>query len=64
MTFLDVFALLILAVLLVIALVVVAVLGSLPGRVAHSRKHPQAGKLSRSAAGSACFSAACIGPSS
>jgi len=42
MPFLDAFALVVLAVLLVAAIVVFAVLGSLPGRVAHRRKHPQA----------------------
>ena len=36
------FALLVLAVLLVTAIALFAVLGSLPGRVAHTRKHPQA----------------------
>lgn len=42
MSFLDVFALLVLAVLLVTAIALFAVLGSLPGRVAQARKHPQA----------------------
>lgn len=42
MSFLDLFALVVLAVLLLAAIVVFAVLGALPGRVAHTRKHPQA----------------------
>jgi len=42
MSFLDVFALLVLGVLLITAIVVFAVLGTLPGRVAHTRNHPQA----------------------
>lgn len=42
MPFLDVFALLILGVLVVTAIVVFAVLGALPGRVARTRNHPQA----------------------
>jgi hypothetical protein len=42
MSFLDVFALLVLGVLLVTAIVAFGVLGSLPGRVAHTRNHPHA----------------------
>lgn len=42
MSVLDVFALLILLVLLVTALGVIAILGALPGRIARSRGHPQA----------------------
>jgi hypothetical protein len=42
MPLLDVFALFVLAALLLAAIVVFAALGSLPGRVAHTRKHPQA----------------------
>jgi hypothetical protein len=42
MSFLDVFALIILAVLLITALGVIAILGALPGRIARSRRHPQA----------------------
>ena len=42
MSFLDVFALLILASLLVAVIVVIAVLGALPGRIARQRGHPQA----------------------
>jgi uncharacterized BrkB/YihY/UPF0761 family membrane protein len=42
MSFLDVFALVVLTVLLLAAIVVIAVLGALPGRVARSREHPQA----------------------
>jgi hypothetical protein len=42
MSFLDVFALLILAILLVTVIAVVGVLGALPGRIARQRGHPQA----------------------
>jgi hypothetical protein len=42
MSFLDVFALLILAILLVTVIVVIGVLGALPGRIARKREHPQA----------------------
>jgi len=42
MSFLDVFALLILAILLVTVIAVVGVLGALPGRIARKREHPQA----------------------
>jgi hypothetical protein len=42
MSFLDVFALIVLAVLLIAAIVVIGVLGALPGRIARSRRHPQA----------------------
>jgi hypothetical protein len=42
MSFLDVFALLILAILLVTAIAVIGVLGALPGRIARKREHPQA----------------------
>jgi len=42
MSFLDVFALIVLAVLLITAIVLIGVLGALPGRIAHSRRHPQA----------------------
>ena len=42
MSFLDVFALLILAMLLITVIVVIGVLGALPGRIARSRRHPQA----------------------
>jgi uncharacterized membrane protein len=41
-SFLDVFALLVLAVLLITAIVVIGVLGALPGRIARNRQHPQA----------------------
>jgi hypothetical protein len=39
---LDVFALIILAVLLLTAIVVIGALGALPGRIARNRRHPQA----------------------
>lgn len=42
MSFLDVFALIILAVLLITAVAVIGVLGALPGRIARNRRHPQA----------------------
>jgi hypothetical protein len=42
MSFLDVFALLILVILLVTAIAVIGVLGALPGRIARKRGHPQA----------------------
>lgn len=42
MPLLDVFALIVLIVLLLAAIVLFALLGALPGRVAHTRKHPQA----------------------
>lgn len=42
MSFLDVFALIILAVLLLTAIAVIGVLGALPGRIARKRRHPQA----------------------
>jgi hypothetical protein len=42
MSVLDVFALIILAVLLITAVGVIAILGALPGRIARSRGHPQA----------------------
>jgi hypothetical protein len=42
MSFLDVFALVVLAVLLLAAIVLIGVLGSLPGRIARTRGHPQA----------------------
>ena len=42
MSFLDVFALIILAVLLITAIAVIGVLGALPGRIARNRRHPQA----------------------
>jgi hypothetical protein len=42
MSFLDAFALLILFVLLAAAVGVWIIVGMLPGRIAHQRKHPQA----------------------
>lgn len=42
MSFLDVFALIILAVLLITTIVAVGILGAMPGWVAHRRGHPQA----------------------
>ncbi|UFZ08055.1 DUF3302 domain-containing protein [Bradyrhizobium ontarionense] len=42
MPVLDVFALVILTVLLLAAIVMIAILGALPGRVARTRGHPQA----------------------
>ena len=42
MSFLDVFALIVLGVLLITAIVVFGVLGALPGRIARNRRHPQA----------------------
>ena len=42
MTGLDVFALIILVVLGVTALAVWAILGMMPGKIAHTRNHPQA----------------------
>ena len=42
MSFLDVFALIILAVLLLTAIAVIGVLGALPGRIARNRRHSQA----------------------
>lgn len=42
MSFLDIFALIVLAVLLITAIAVIGVLGALPGRVARNRGHPQA----------------------
>lgn len=42
MPFLDVFALVVLTVLLLAAIAVFAILGALPGHVARSRRHPQA----------------------
>ena len=42
MTFLDIFALIILFVLAAAAVAVLIILGMLPGRIARQRKHPQA----------------------
>ena len=42
MEFLDVFALLVLCVLLLCFVVIWVVLGMMPGRIARARKHPQA----------------------
>lgn len=42
MSFLDVFALFVLAMLVIAAIVVIGVLGALPGRIARKRGHPQA----------------------
>ena len=42
MSFLDVFALFVLGVLLITAIVVIGVLGALPGQIARKRRHPQA----------------------
>ena len=42
MSFLDIFALFILFVLVAAAVVVWVILGMLPGRIARKRKHPQA----------------------
>jgi len=42
MSILDVFALFILAMLLITVIAVIWVLGSLPGRIARNRRHPQA----------------------
>ena len=42
MSFLDVFALLILVILLATVIAVLGVLGALPGRIARKREHPQA----------------------
>jgi hypothetical protein len=42
MTMLDIFALIVLLVLLATAIAAWAVLGMLPGRIARSRNHPQA----------------------
>jgi len=42
MSALDVFALLIIALLLITVIAVIGVLGALPGRIAHKREHPQA----------------------
>ena len=42
MSFLDIFALFILFVLVAAAVVVWVILGMLPGRIARQRKHPQA----------------------
>ena len=39
---LDIFAFVVLGVLLVAAVVIVVTLGSLPGQIAHQRGHPQA----------------------
>jgi len=39
---LDVFALFVLAMLLITVIAVIWVLGSLPGRIARNRRHPQA----------------------
>lgn len=41
MSVLDVFALVVLAVLLLAAIVTLAELGALPARIAHARRHPQ-----------------------
>jgi len=42
---LDVFALIVLGVLLIAAIALIAVLGALPGHVAHLRRHPQAAAI-------------------
>ena len=42
MSFLDLFALLILLVLFVFAIAVIIILGMLPGKIAKQRNHPQA----------------------
>lgn len=42
MSFLDVFALIVLVVLLITVVAMIGVLGALPGRIARSRRHPQA----------------------
>ena len=46
MTFLDVFALVVLLILVAAALAVWFVLGMYPGRIARSRNHPQADAIS------------------
>lgn len=46
MDLLDVFALVVLAVLLIAAIVTIAILGMLPGRVARGRGHRQADAIS------------------
>ncbi len=46
MSFLDVFALVILAILVVTAVAVWVILGMLPGRIALKRGHPQAAAIS------------------
>jgi hypothetical protein len=46
MDFLDVFALVVLAVLLIAVIVAIAILGMLPGRIARGRKHRQADAIS------------------
>jgi hypothetical protein len=42
MSFLDVFALIVLSVTLITVIVIIGVLGALPGRIARNRRHPQA----------------------
>lgn len=46
MPLIDFFALIVLAVLLITAVVAIGLLGALPGRIAHSRGHPQADAIS------------------
>ena len=43
---LDVFALMVLTIMLVCAVIIFIVLGALPGKVARQRNHPQAGAIS------------------
>jgi Protein of unknown function (DUF3302) len=42
MSFLDAFALIVLAILAIATIVIIGLLGALPGRIARRRKHPQA----------------------
>jgi len=42
MTMLDVFSLIVLAMLLITIIVIIGILGALPGRIARGRNHPQA----------------------